>query len=302
MLKMYRKEVCTMKIKRFLAIGLTVLLIATLFSGCGAASYDSAPKESASSIDHESLTDSASGNTESIAPPGQKLIRTLYLNAETEDMDAIVPGIEEKTAELGGYIEGREVYNGSAYGGSRYRHASLTIRIPAEKLDAFVNHVADASNITSNRETTEDVTLSYVATESRVKALETEQTRLLELLAKAETMEDLLLIESRLTEVRTELEEVTSQLRLYDNLVNYGTIYLELEEVVEYTEPRPDTVWSRIGKGFVKSLKGVGNFFVELFVFLIVASPYLALIAVIVFAIIFLIKRKKKKKAAKKAA
>ena len=67
---------------------------------------------------------------------------------------------------------------------------------------------------------TENVTLQYVSTESRVKALETEQTRLLELLENAETMEDLLTIEARLTDVRWELENYASQLRVLDNQVN----------------------------------------------------------------------------------
>ena len=118
----------------------------------------------------------------------------------------------------------------------------------------------------------------------------------MELLAKAETMEDLLKIESRLTDVRTELEEVTSQLRLYDNLVDYGTIYLNLCEVREYTVvEEPETVWQRIGSGFMESLKNLGTFFTELFVFVIVALPYLAVIALVAVGIVLLIKFRKRK-------
>lgn len=290
-----------MKWKRFLAISLALLLITTLFAGCGAASFDGGDKNAAAYGDAEmgsvsdSLADQTSGSTETATPANQKLIRTLYLDAETEDMDTLLPQVEAKTAELGGYIEGREVYNGSSYSGSRYRHASLTIRIPADKLDSFVSHVAENSNITSNRETTEDVTLKYVATESRITALQTEQTRLLELLAKAETMDDLLKIESRLTEVRAELEQVTSQLRLYDNLVDYGTIHLELSEVVEYTEPKPESAWARMGTGFMESLEGIGDGFTEIFIFLVARLPYLVLIAIVATLVLFFIKRRKKK-------
>ena len=289
--------------KRFLTISLVLVLITTLLAGCGAASYDTANKGAAAEPEmgavSDGLADQAAGSTETVTPQNQKLIRTLYLDAETEDMDTLLPKVEEKTAELGGYIEGREIYNGSSYSGSRYRRASLTIRIPAEKLDEFVSQVSEHSNIVSNRETTEDVTLKYVATESRVKALQTEQDRLLELLAKAETMDDLLKIESRLTDVRAELEEVTSQLKLYDNLVDYGTIHLELNEVVEYTEPEPDSGWVRMGKGFVKSLKDVGNGFKEFFIFLIAALPYLVVIAAIATGILLLIKRRIKKRRAR---
>lgn len=292
--------------KRFLTISLVLVLITTLLAGCGAASYDTANKGAAAAPEagavSDGLADQAYGSAESVTPQNQKLIRTLYLDAETEDMDTLLPQIQEKTAQLGGYMEGREIYNGSSYSGSRYRRATLTIRIPAEKLDEFVAQVAEHSNIVSNRETTEDVTLQYVATESRIKALQTEQDRLLELLAKAETMEDLLQIESRLTDVRAELEEVTSQLKLYDNLVDYGTIHLELSEVVEYTEPEPESGWARMGNGFVKSLKGVGNGFKEFFIFLIAALPYLVVIAAIAIGVLLLIKRRIKKKKVRKAA
>lgn len=292
--------------KRFLAISLTLLLTLSLLAGCGAKSNGSsneladgmmggtggsASLESGTSNPGESITDAAT------LPQNQKLVRKIWLDAETEDLDALLSQVDQKIVELSGYVEEREVYNGSSYNASyRYRHASLTIRIPVEQLDSFISHVSEASNITSTNETTENITLSYVATQSRITALETEQTRLLELLAQAETMEDLLKIESRLTDVRTELEEVTSQLRLYDNMVDYGTLYLNLSEVREYTvTEEPETVWQRIGSGFMQSLKDLGKFFTELFVFVVVGLPYFVIIGVVVIAVILLIKFRKKK-------
>ena len=164
-----------------------------------------------------------------------------------------------------------------------------------------MEHVSDVSNITTNQESTDDVTLDYIATESRTIALETEHQRLLELLAKAEDMEDLLLIESRLTSIRAELEEVKSQLRLYDNLVSYGTVRLNIDEVRQYTviEEEPETVWQRISTGFMKSLKGLGNGITEIFVFLVVALPYLLVIALAVTALVLLLRSKRRKKVKK---
>jgi len=54
-------------------------------------------------------------------------------------------------------------------------------------------------------------------------------------------------------------------------------------------------VLDRIGEGFTESLDAIGNFFVELFVFLIVALPYLVIIAVLVIAPILIIRARKKK-------
>ena len=149
----------------------------------------------------------------------------------------------------------------------------------------------------------DDVTLQYVATESRITALTTEQTRLLELLAKAENMNDLLLIEARLTEVRTELEEYTSQLRLFDNLVDYATIRLRISEVKEYTPTQEKTFWQRIGSGFMDNLKDLGTGLSNFVVFLITSLPYLVLIAAILLLILLAVKsglKNRKKNKAKK--
>ena len=287
--------------KKLLALTLTLLLVAAMLFGCGAKSNDAA-EGGANRYESDEIYDKeiSGSTTDSSAAPqqtNQKLVRKVWLNAETEDLDALLATVDSRITELSGYVENREVYNGSNYASRRYRTASLTIRIPADKLDEFVGQVTENSNIVSQNETTENITLSYADTESRQKALEVEQTRLLELLAKAESMEDILKIEERLTQVRTELEEVTSRLRVYDNMVDYGTIYLEINEVREYTVvEEPETVWERIGTGFMESLEILGNFFVELFVFLIVALPFLVPIGLVITALILLRKRAKRKK------
>lgn len=286
-----------MNFKRVFALVLVLCLV--LLSGCGA---QSAPKENGAAVDMDMST--AGGelgyeNPESAQktplPTNQKLIRKVWLTAETEALDTLLSHVEQKIGALGGYVEAREVHNYNSYN----RRAELTIRIPAEKLDQFTEAVKESANITSTTETADDITLSYVAVESRLKALETEQTRLLELLAEAENMTEILQIDERLTDVRAELEEVTSQLRVYDNQVSYGTVYLTLHEVREYTEEEPEGFFARIGRGLTESVKDIGNGFVEVVIFLIVASPYLALIAAIVGLVVFVVKRRKKKAAKK---
>ncbi len=295
--------------KRIFAIVLCLMLALSL-SACGAASKDMvmentggmyAPESAVGGNDYFYAADSDSVVSDSITesgktpendapaekpslPANRKLIQTVNMSVETENLDEVLRKIDARIGELGGYMEASNVRNGSIYSsGRRYRSADLTIRIPADKLSQFTDTVGEVSNVVSSNKTVDDITLSYVATESRMKALETEQERLLELLSKAETLKDLLTVESRLTEVRTELEQITSTLRVMDNQVSYSTVELHISEVTEYTPvEEPETVWERIGTGFVKSLKGVGNFFEELFVFLIVGSPYFVLVAILI--------------------
>lgn len=283
---------------------LSVLLVLSLCA-CGAAgkaandmAYESSAERPASG-EYLSKADADVSNTAAVTeialPENQKLIQTVAMSAETEDMDALLSQINARIGELGGYVEEQEIYNGSAYSGRRYRSAELKIRIPAEKLEQFVVQVSEVSNIISSNKTVENITLSYVATQSRVTALETEQTRLLELLAKAESMADILTIEERLTDVRTELEQVTSTLRVYDNQVSYGTVHLNISEVREYTVVKePETVWERIGAGFMDSVNAIADGCVEFFVWLMSNILYFVLLAAVIILLIVLLRRRKK--------
>lgn len=302
--------------KKMTAFLVTLCMLAALLAGCGGASkstqaFDAAaaaPAEAANGAyyDMESAKSEdggLTGDTDStVLPEGRKWIITVNMSAETEDLDALMEALNGKISGLGGYVEDQDSYNGSMYSSRRYRSASLTVRIPAERVDEFTEEMSGIANVVSTNLSREDITLSYVATESRVKALQTEEARLLELMEQAETMADLLEIESRLTDVRYELENRASQLRLYDNQVDYATIYLSIDEVQEYTPVEEPTVWERISGGFVSSIKGVGNGLLDLLVWVLAKSPYLVILGGITAGVVVLIKKRKTRRAAKKAA
>ena len=302
--------------KKMTAILVTLCMLAALLAGCGGASkstqaFDAAaaaPAEAANGAyyDMESAKSEdggLTGDTDStVLPEGRKWIITVNMSAETEDLDALMEALNGKISGLGGYVEDQDSYNGSMYSSRRYRSASLTVRIPAERVDEFTEEMSGIANVVSTSLSREDITLSYVATESRVKALQTEEARLLELMEQAETMADLLEIESRLTDVRYELENRASQLRLYDNQVDYATIYLSIDEVQEYTPVEEPTVWERISGGFVSSVKGVGNGLLDLLVWVLAKSPYLVILGGVTAGVVVLIKKRKTRRAAKKAA
>lgn len=302
--------------KKMTAILVTLCMLAALLAGCGGASkstqaFDAAaaaPAEAANGAyyDMESAKSEDSGLTgdtdSTVLPEGRKWIITVNMSAETEDLDALMEALNGKISGLGGYVEDQDSYNGSMYSSRRYRSASLTVRIPAQRVDEFTEEMSGIANVVSTNLSREDITLSYVATESRVKALQTEEARLLELMEQAETMADLLEIESRLTDVRYELENRASQLRLYDNQVDYATIYLSIDEVQEYTPVEEPTVWERISGGFVSSVKGVGNGLLDLLVWVLAKSPYLVILGGVTVGVVVLVRKRKARKAAKKAA
>lgn len=232
----------------------------------------------------------------------RKLISTVRLNVETKEFDSLVASIEKKVMALGGYIESSYTYNGSsAYNNTR--NAEMTIRIPSAFLDVFVNEVSAASNVVSKNTSVEDVTLSYVDMESRKNSLIIERDNLLEMLDQAETIEDMIIIEDRLSDVRYELESMESQLRTYDDKIDYATIYLDVDEVRELTPVREMTAGEEISEGFMGSLEDIKDGFTRFGIWFVVNLPKILLIllfpAIAVIVIVCNVKKAKKKKKAR---
>lgn len=319
---------------------LSSVVMAMLLSGCGssgvkrndtAASYavaedtaaydydggymlnNSAAAATEEAAEYEDVAEPAEGAAEvpNDALAGRKLIRTVNMNVETEQFDALVPNLQNQVTALGGYIEDMSSYSrndnySSDYIGTKYlRYASMTVRIPQQNLDAFLNEVGEQSNIVSRSESVTDVTLQYVDLESHKKALTTEQSRLLELMEQAQSVEDIITIEGRLSEVRYQIESMEFQLRTYDNQIDYSTVYLSIDEVERYTPTEEITTGERVRNGFMDSVRGVGRGIGNFAIWFVINLPYLTVWAVIIIIIVLIVRlviKRTAKRRAKKAA
>lgn len=290
-----------MKFRRVIPILLCLLLLIAI-AGCSANAGNAAPMGSGG-MDYNDRFESGqlngsgnNGSSGSDVLADRKLIRKIRTDAETEDMDALLESVTKRVAELGGYIESRNIQNGSQYTGQYSRHATLVIRIPAKSLDSFVEQVGAVSNIVSTVEESDDVTLQYAATESRLAVLRTEEQRLLQFLSEAKNVSEMLDIEKRLTDVQSEIESITTQLNTLNNLVSYGTLTLNITEVEVFTqvEEKEPTLWEEISAGFVRSIRvllGIGR---GLLVFFLANSPFFVVFGGIAAVVIVILRRKRK--------
>lgn len=300
--------------KKGLLIGLVCALLLST-TGCGSSSsYDMAAAETVtmdtasnsmagiygekyaeSEIVYEESAEAVEQNT---VETNRKLIKTVHMTVETENYDELIQKLYQKVEALGGYVE-----DFSSHGMENEHYGSITARIPKENLDAFLEIVEGSSNITYRQESVEDVTLNYVDLESHKKMLLKEQERLLELLDMAETIEDIITIESRLTEVQYQIESMESQLRTYDNQIDYSTVYLDIEEVVRYTPQEPKGTWEQIKTGFMENLYSVGDGLKSFFIGLIISIPnlvvFFAVIGILALIVRLIIKWEKKHSAKK---
>lgn len=312
--------------KRMWKLITLVLIAVMLFTGCGAAemmtdkssmAYNDAASEvydgfdyfyDESGLEYEDAKPSAEApksveqRTEGDAqvPESQrKLIRRVFLTTETKEFDSFLSLIDRQMAGYGGYMESSEI-NGNSYSmAGRSRYANLVIRVPSKFLNEFINQIGNAANIVSKSENSDDVTLKYIDAQSKVKSLEIQRDKLLEWMENTETVEELIQLESRLSEVRYEIEYYGAILRNYDNLVEFSTITLSVREVERITVQEPETVGDRIGKGLSDNLYSIGEGIKNFAVWFVTSLPYLLIWAVVIVVIVLIIKgivKKAKKK------
>lgn len=213
--------------------------------------------------------DEASGESKEVSTISNKLnlsnsqnnermkIKRLYAGLEVKDFDEAITKLKEITEANGGYVENYTsyVYNYDDTNGISLKQGDITLRMPKESYEASKNLLNEIGSITDENETTEDVTAEYIDTQGRLNMKLKEEERLLELIDKSNTIEDIIKIESRLGEVRADIESYTTSIQNWDRLVQFSTITLNIVEVTDSKITSIDSDFgSKIQNSFIYSI------------------------------------------------
>ena len=234
------------------------------------------------------------------AVAGRKIIKNGNLTIQTREFDEFMTELERSILAVGGYVEASSI-NGNSYNKNRMRSADITARIPAENLDAFCDQVSDLGNVTYKNLYTRDVTLTYVDLESHVKALRTEQQTLMDLLEKAESVEDIITIQSRLSDVLYEIESYESTLRTFDDQIAYSSVYLSIQEVQRETTVEKESAAQEIARRFRENWEDVKEGFARFGINFVSDLPvilvWVVFLGIILLIVVLIIKGSPKRKA-----
>lgn len=242
---------------------------------------------------------SSAGTTalEPVAEDSRKLIRTASLTIRTAQYDADLDALTQLVKNVGGYIEST-YQSGDRENGSA-RSSSMTLRIPSEKLDEFLNGLDGVGRVVDRSESSTDMTVQYADNEARLATLRAKMERLNELLEKAETVEDLISIESAIADTQYAIDSYETRQRTIDRQVDMSEVdvYLREDSPVETTSEM--SLGERISRAFQTSVEDFGQFLRNMLVFLVMALPALGLIAVVTAAVLLIRRAKKKRTKAK---
>lgn len=296
---------------------IAVLAVVLCLNGCGASSQDSAPasssyKEEAAGgyydqyASEETAADSDEGEYDAgagagepgtndsalRAQDGQKIVYTGRLEMQTLEYDKSAASIRAKIKAAGGFSESEsehdnnyDWYRSGNSGNTRY--LSITARIPSEKFEAFMDSLGGDGKVMSRSVNAENISQVYANKESYKKALEKEQERLLAMMDQAETIDEMILVEQRLSEVERQLNAYKTDLSAMDKDVQYSTVYIELQEVKRYTEEVVQTPFvEEVKYAFEDAVNSFRNFCKGIVLFVVRFFPYLIILAAIIIALL----------------
>ncbi len=290
--------------KKIFSAFICLILSFAMLTACGKAKYEAsieapaameAPAESDWGYSNETVFDEeasgASASSDVAGSYGLKIIYSADLSIQSTEYDNGVAAIKQAIEQCKGYISNSNEYSYN----SGDRSMNMTVRIPADNYRAFLEIAGTAGKVTNKSEYTDDVTSQYVDIEARLNSLTTQEKRLLELLEKAESIDDILSLESQLSDVRYQIESYTSQIKTFDNLIALSTVNIYFYEV-SLSSAEPETFGDRVVSAIAGSLESVVEFLKALVIGIIYALPFVIIIGIIVFIIIKVVRKAKTKK------
>ena len=217
------------------------------------------------------------------------MIYSAHIEMQTLSYEQAVEDIAALVERSGAYFEQKNFSNYS----SGYRHASYTVRVPAEQFADFCAQVGTLCHVTWQDDSAENISEQYYDTQSRLETAQIKLARLQELLKKAENMEDIITIESAISETEYEIERLSGTMRHYDALVDYATVTLELSEVYRLsgTEDAPKSFGEKLSNAFTDGLAAVAEGLENFAIWLAYSWLGILIFAAVVFAAVKLITR-----------
>lgn len=227
----------------------------------------------------------------------RKIITSGSVSLEVMDFDNKMKGIEDLAKRNGGYVESSNVDNNAYYGAEgksdKLKTGSITLRIPAAKFSSTVEEVKTMGKVTNHNTNSVDITEQYYDTATRVENLKVQENRLRELVGMAKNVDEILKIENELNRVRSDIELMSTDIKRWDKQVSMSSLYIGLREVNDSQLEGVDitTTWGKAYKGFIKAVNNVVRGTESLFIFIVTALPYIAILAIVLAIVYYAVRR-----------
>ncbi len=228
-----------------------------------------------------------------------KIIRTVSLSLGSGTFDQDLETLQTLCTDAGGWVSYSSVSGDAAQSS---RRASLTLRIPQEQLETFLQGAGSLGRVISQTETAQDVTATYQDTAARLATQQAKMERLQALMSETASLSELLELESAIADTQYTLDSLQSQLNDTDNQVSYATVDVSLREETsaDAISSREVGLGERLMAGLQTGWETFWNFCKDMLVFLSAALPYLATVAVVAILLRIIYRNKRHERSKEK--
>ncbi|NTW02376.1 MAG: DUF4349 domain-containing protein [Oscillochloris sp.] len=199
------------------------------------------------------------------------VIKTASISLQVEKVPEAEARIRACAEQLGGYVVSVQT-NGSG----DYQSSVITFRVPSDQFSAALTDVEGlASKVLSRSVGGDDVTEEFVDLESRLRNLEATRDRLLDLLAKATKVEDALEVNTALTDVQGQIEQIQGRMKYLKDSAGMATITADIQPVPQLPAIVPEEGWQPIVvvRSTLSNLIEFGQRLIELGIVLLIWVP-----------------------------
>lgn len=232
------------------------------------------------------------------ARPERKLIKSANRDIETSKFESDLQIVREMiVSDYQGYEESFSQWGEPLEGKSGGRTAYIAARIPSDDLDKFLDAMDEAVTVTGQSENTTDISAAYRDTATALANKKELRTRTQALIAQAQSVEELIQIEDRLTTLQTEIDQVENTIRGWDNQVSLSAVSITVTEVPDKSAVQPinATTWGeRIKQSFSQSINLFTGFVQDMAVFVALVWPWIVLLILVIIVIRAITKRRRK--------
>ena len=271
------------------------LLIAAplvLIAACSAASTTTQGRGSEVGAPAPGAVDSGSGFSVNAASAPDKGIPTVVVSADRNliltakiDMRSKDPWATSRAQAIASGLGG-DVLNLTQSGSGDTRSASLTIRVPSSRFaDALQQLRTLEGEIQTSGVSAQDVTDQFVDLQARLAAKQAEEQRYIAILNRANTIDEILKVDASLSNVRTQIEQLTGQINSIKQRTDYSTISMSISTIAVLPGDTTTKAWDP-AKTVTRALAALGammQVFADVVIWLVVFGwlPLLALAAVV---------------------
>jgi len=161
----------------------------------------------------------------------------------------------------GGFVASSQTQSGAGSGNAP--SGSVTLQVPVADFSAALSQAQALGRTTSLSTKATDVTGQYVDLQARIAALEASRQQYLTILAKAQSIGDVLSVQEQLDGIQTQIEQLQGQLQLLTAVTAYSTLAVTVSEgsPPPAPGPRPESglarAWHDSVGGFVAGVEGL---------------------------------------------